>query len=402
MAKAYAGYPRDQEVAVFFALSHLAAAPPDDRSVSQHSQRAAEILAAVYKENPTHPGALHYLIHASDAPARERASLGAVRSYESTAPRNPHALHMPTHIYTRIGDWDGVIRGNLLAAQAALDQPAGDRGQFVWDEFPHAVEYLVYAYLQLGDDAAAARQVERLHATANLQPTFKTAFHLASTRARYVLERHAWTEARSLIPREGAGLDWDRFAWPEAVTWFAKGMGALHEADGAGAGTALEKLVALGAAARSGGEDLFARNIRVLELELQAWMAHARHDTAASRAGMQEAAEIERSTPKHAVTPAPTLPAQELWGDLLLEQHAPTEALARYRTSLELYPKRFNSVLGAARAAAAAGQADVARQYYGELLSLAKGSSRRRELDEARRFSEARSARLIRPNEASR
>lgn len=386
MAKAYAAYPGDQDVAAFFALAHLAAAPPDDRSVIAHSQRAAEILAAVYEQNPEHPGALHYLVHASDAPGRERASLEVVREYEASAPRNPHALHMPTHIYTRLGDWAGVIRGNLLAAQAALEQPAGDRGQYVWDEFPHAIEYLVYAYLQTGADEEAAAQVKRLHQTPNLEPTFKTAFHLASTRARYALERRVWGEARSLTPREMPGLDWDRFAWPEAVTWFAKGMGAAHEGGIDEARAAALRLATLSAVARSSGEDLFARNIRVLELELLAWIAHAQSDTAFSRARMQEAAELERATPKHPVTPGPTLPAYELWGDLLLEQRRGTEALAMYRTSLDLHPRRFNSLLGAARAAVAAGERDAARAFYRELLAVATGQGRKAELDEARRF----------------
>jgi quercetin dioxygenase-like cupin family protein/tetratricopeptide (TPR) repeat protein len=386
MAKAYAAYPQDQEVAAFFALAHLAAAPPDDRSVISHSQRAAEILTAIHRENPVHPGALHYLVHASDAPGRERESLDIVRDYEASAPRNPHALHMPTHIYTRLGEWSGVIRGNLLAAQAALEFPAGDHGQYVSDEFPHAIEYLVYAYLQTGADEDAAAQVNRLQATPKLQPTLKTAFHLASTRARFALERRAWGEARSLTPRERPELDWNRYAWPEAVTWFAKGMGAVHEGAIEEARAAADKLGVLGSGARSAGEDLFARNIRVLELELQAWMAQAQGNTQSSRERMREAAELERTTPKHAVTPAPTLPAHELWGDLLLEQRGGAEALAQYRTSLDLYPRRFNSVLGAARAAVAAGEMQAARDFYSNLLALAASPGRSAVLDEARRF----------------
>src|SRR5580765_7351149 len=152
------------------------------------------------------------------------------RSRRSTKPQpsNPHALHMPTHIYTRLGDWNGVIRGNLRAAEAALQYPAGDHGEFVWDEFPHALEYLIYAYLQKGADSGAATQLNRLRATARLEPSFKTAFHLASTQARYALERGAWNEAVLLVPREPASLDWDRFTWPEAIVRFARGLGAAH------------------------------------------------------------------------------------------------------------------------------------------------------------------------------
>ena len=307
---------------------------------------------------------MHYLVHANDVPGRERESLEITRKYEALAPRNPHALHMPTHIYTRLGDWDGVIRGNLRAAEAALEYPAGDHGEFVWDEFPHAIEYLVYAYLQKGADDRAAAQLKRLRATARLEPTFKTAFHLASTQARYALERRAWNEAVLIVPREPATLDWDRFTWPEAIARFARGLGAAHLGKVEEARAAVERLEELEAATRKAGEDLFARNIRVLRLELNAWLAHAEGQEESSVALMREAAELEVSTPKHAVTPAPTLPAHELLGDLLMEQKQPAEALAAYKRSMELYPRRFNSLLGAARAARALGDEAQARTFY--------------------------------------
>jgi tetratricopeptide (TPR) repeat protein len=297
---------------------------------------------------------------------------------------------MPTHIYTRLGDWPGVIRGNLLAADAALATPAGDQGQWVWDEFPHAIEYVVYAYLQQGADPEAEAQLTRLHTTAALEPTFKTAFHLASTQARYALGRRAWQEATALVPRAMSTLDWDRFTWPEAVTWFAKGLGAARLGRMQQARDALEVLGALQASTSRAGEELFARNIRVLHLELSAWIAHAESDTAASQAFMREAAALELATPKHAVTPAPTLPAHELWGDLLLAQRRPEEALRSYRMSLELYPDRFNSVLGAARAAAANRDADTAAEYYGRLLTVGALTSTREAIAEARTFIAAR------------
>src|SRR5262249_55591715 len=143
-------------------------------------------------KQPDHPGVMHYLIHANDVPGREHELLEVMRKYDSIAPNNPHALHMPTHIYTRLGDWPEGIKGNLHAADAALLYPAGDHGEFVWDEYAHAIEYLVYAYLQQGADAQASEQVRRLRETQRMEPTFKTAFHLASTQTRYALERRAW------------------------------------------------------------------------------------------------------------------------------------------------------------------------------------------------------------------
>lgn len=390
MAEAHAAFPTDPEITAFYALAHIASTPPSDDSVAVHSARAADLLLEVYRRNSSHPGAMHYLVHANDAPDRERSSLDVTRKYEASAPRNPHALHMPTHIYTRLGDWAAVVRGNLLAAEAALEHPAGPRGEYVWDEFPHAIEYVVYAHLQQGADLEAGAQLKRLHETPQLEPTFKTAFHLASTQARYTLERRAWREAASLIPREAPGLDWDRFAWAEAVTWFAKGLGAAREQWIDEARAAIGRLAALSEKARAAGEDLFARNIRVLELEVRAWVAYGEGDEAASSRFVREAAELETSTPKHAVTPAPTLPAHELWGDLLVEQGRSAEALAMYRTALNLYPKRFNSLIGAARAAAATGEGVAAREYYQELLRVAVGSGRRAELEEARRFTAGR------------
>ena len=385
MGKVYVAFPDDPEVAALYALALLATTPSDSISRA-HADHAAEILLRVYELNPDHPGAMHYLVHANDVPGRERESLEITRKYEAVAPRNPHALHMPTHIYTRLGDWNGVIRGNLRAAEAAFEYPAGDHGEFVWDEFPHAIEYLIYAYLQKGMDEEAAAQLKRLHATARLQPTFKTAFHLMSTQGRYLLERRAWNEAALLAPRQPATLDWDRFTWPEAIAWFARGLGEAHLGKVNEARATSERLEELEAATRKTGEDLFARNIQVLRLELNAWLAHLEGQEDASIALMREAADLEASTPKHPVTPGPTLPAEELLGDLLLEQKRPGEALASYKRSLERYPRRFNSLIGAARAARALDDESLARTFYQELLEVADGGTRQPALKEAENY----------------
>jgi tetratricopeptide (TPR) repeat protein len=381
---AYAALPNDPEAAVFYALALLAVAPADKISRA-NADRAAALLLPVYERNPEHPGAMHYLVHANDVPGRERDLLDIVRKYDSVAPRNPHALHMPTHIYTRLGEWDNVIRGNLLAAEAALEQPAGEQGQYVWDEFPHAIEYLVYAYLQHGADAAATAQVRRLRETPQLEPTFKTAFHLASTGARLALERRRWQEASQLVPRTPSALAWDRFPWPESITWFARGLGAAHLGRREDTGRAIDRLAELEGKAHETGEVLFERSIRVLRLAVEAWRAQAAGDVPASRALMRQAAELEAATPKHAVTPAPTLPAYEMLGDLLLEQHDPLQALAAYERSLQFYPRRFNSLLGAARSARAAAMPERAQAYYREVTILGTHSDRHEQVAEARR-----------------
>lgn len=387
MGKAHAALPSDPEIAAFYALALLATAP-SDRVSRANADRAAGLLLPVLERNPDHPGAMHYLVHANDTPGREREVPDVIHKYESVAPRNPHALHMPTHVYTRLGDWDAVIEGNLLAAEASLEHRAGDRGQFVWDEFPHAIEYLIYAHLQKGADTEAAAQLKRLQTTAQLQPSFKTAFHLASTAARYALERRAWHEAAALIPREPAGLDWDRFKWPEAVTWFAKGLGAVHTGQVDAARRAVERVADLQADAHGAGEVLFARHIEILRLELAAWLAQAQQQKDSSLALMRRAVELEASTPKHAVTPAPTIPALELLGDLLHAQGRAPDALLTYQQSLEHYPGRFNSLLGAARAARAMGDKSVARTLYTELLGNAADGTRPAAVAEARAFTQ--------------
>ncbi len=378
----YLKVPGDPDAAALFALSHLATSPADTISRA-HADRAAAILIAVHEAYPNHPGAMHYLVHANDMPGRQNESLEITRLYEATAPRNPHALHMPTHIYTRLGDWEGVVRGNLMAAEAALEHPAGDRGDLVSDEFPHAVEYLLYAYLQMGADDEAALVLSRLRETEKLQPSFKTAFHLASTEARFALERQAWAEARTIVPRQPEDLNWDRFRWPEAVAQFAVGFGAVHDGDLVEAERAAERLRTLGDASDQAGENLFARNIKVLQLALSAWIADLSGEIESSEGLMREAAEIEVSTPKHAVTPGPILPGHELLGELLSRHGNEEAALSAFKTSLTHYPLRFNSLAGAARTALALGDSAAADGFYTQLLAISYPNSTRPSLREA-------------------
>lgn len=373
--KAYEALPDDAEAQVFYVLAHLATSPQNSAS-REHADEAAAILLKVYERNPDHPGAMHYLVHANDVPGRERELLDITHRYAELAPDNPHALHMPTHIYTRLGDWDGVIRGNLRAADAALRYPAGEHGEYVWDEYAHATEYLVYAYLQEGNDPAAREQMRKLHGTPHLEPSFKTAFHVSSTQARYALERRAWQEAVALVPRQPPELDWNRFAWPEATLIFARGLGEAKTNRLVAVQASLRRLQELEAATEASGEKLFARNITVLRTELSGWLAQAQGRQADALALLRQAADLERATPKHPVTPAPTLPADEQLGDLLREQKRPAEALEAYRQSLQLYPRRFNSVHGAALAAQASDDAATARVYFQQLIELAPDSQR--------------------------
>jgi tetratricopeptide (TPR) repeat protein len=380
----YERFPNDPESAAFHALAHLAVAPA--RGEGNHNEESAAVLQKVLGVAPEHPGATHYMVHANDADGREGESPDVVRNYTAIAPHNPHALHMPTHIWVRQGDWAGVIEGNLEAALAALETPAGDEGEWVWDEFPHAIEYLVYAYLQIGDDASAQLEMERLQKTTRLQPSFKTAFNLSSVPARFALERRSWAEATQLVPRPDATLPWDRFPWPEAVTWFARGLGAARTGDTLAARSAESRLHDLRDASSRLGEDLFARQTEILRLGVSAWLAHSRSDEDLAISLMQAALALETETPKHPVTPAPTLPAAELLGDLLLELDRPDAALEAYELSLRRTPNRFNSLVGAARAADRAGDVERALEHYRRLQAIVVPGSARPEMAEAERY----------------
>ncbi|BCT93255.1 hypothetical protein LYSHEL_22780 [Lysobacter helvus] len=348
LARLHASLPKDDDVTAFYALAILATTPAD-RIDRTHADRAAALLVPILAHNPDHPGAMHYIVHANDVPGREKELLDITRRYERVAPDNPHALHMPTHVYTRLGDWDGVVRGNLRAAEAALKVPAGDKGQYVWDEYPHAIEYLVYAWLQQGKDAQAAAQRDRLWATKDLQPSFKTAFHLASTQARYVLERRDWQAAAAIVPRQPAWVDWDKYAWPEAIAQFAHGLGAAHLGHMDDARAALTRMRALLDAMGAAKEAAFERNIHILCFELESAIAKANGHPAEAITKLQAAATLEATTPKPAVTPAPTLPADELLGDLYASLGRANDARDAYRRTLAHYPNRRHAQQALAR-----------------------------------------------------
>lgn len=339
-------FPDDHDATAFRALA-LLATTPQDRATRENADQAAALLLPVLRAAPDHPGAMHYFVHADDVPGREREQPSVVDRYEQAAPDNPHALHMPTHVYVRQGNWVGAVRGNLRAADAALRYPAGEHGELVWDEFPHAIEYLVYAYLQQGDVANARKQRDRLLATQHLQPSFKSAFHLASVQARIPLETHDWAAAAALQPRSPAWVEWDKFAWPEAIGQFAHGLGAARTNSLDDARAALARLQVLRGKTEAAGEPLFERNIHVLCLELESAIAQANGHPDAAIAKLEAAASLEAATPKHSVTPGPTVPAEEMLGDLHAKLGHRALAHAAYQQANAAYPNRRNAVRGA-------------------------------------------------------
>jgi tetratricopeptide (TPR) repeat protein len=381
----YATYPNDLEAAAFFALARLATSARSGDPAGRNAE-AAEVLSAVLATEPTHPGAVHYTIHANDLSGRENESLDVVRTYGDIAPQNPHALHMPTHIFVRLGEWEESIGWNRRSAEAALAHRVGPSEEFTWDEYPHAVEYLVYAHLQQGDDASASELIETLTAIPDLQPSFKTAFHIASTGARFALERQDWEAASQLAVRQPETLDWDRFTWPEAVVWHARGLGAAYLERPAMVQESLDALASLSGRAADAGESYFSAQIRILELEVQGWQALTQNDSDSAIRFLREALSLENATPKHPVTPGATLPAGELLGDAYMALGEPESARNAYAASNDRIPGRLNSLLGLARASIALDDPTSARVYYAEIERRASRSSDRPGVIEARAF----------------
>jgi tetratricopeptide (TPR) repeat protein len=384
VAAAYATSPDDLETAAFYALSHMAAGLVAENRMD-HQETAAEVLLGVYAREPTHPGALHYTIHANDVAGRADESLDIVRSYDDIAPSVPHALHMPTHIFVRLGEWPEVITWNRRSADAALELPAGDR---VSNHYPHAMDYLLYAYLQRGEDEralAALREV--VDREQDYQQEFASAFHLAAMPARYALERRAWAEAARVTPRARASVDWDRFLWPEGLSWFARGVGAARTGDLDEAARADARMRALRDQAEGSGEQAFATYIEIDRLILVSHMAQVRGEVDEALALARAAVELEGGIQKHPVTPGALLPANEALGDLLMELKRPADALVAYEGSLKAWPKRFQTLVGAARASRAIGDDGRARGFYARLLEvIGEASSDRPEVTEAREF----------------
>ncbi len=382
MDEAFALRPEDTETAAFYALSQLAVAPVSE-SPALHRARAAEVLLGIHDRASRHPGAIHYTIHANDVHDRAGESLDIVRSYADIAPSVPHALHMPTHIFVRLGAWPDVIEWNRKSADAALRFPAGDA---VSHHYCHGMDYLAYAYLQRGADADAQAVVMATLSRAPHQGTFISAFHLAAMPARYAVERRDWAEAAALEVRQPDYLTWDQFWWPEAISWFAKGLGAAQTGDLVAARASEARMGVLRDDAEQAGEQAFARYIEIDRLVLAGWIAHAEGQSEAAAARMREAADVEASVQKHPVTPGALYPPYESLGYLLLPER-PSEALDAFAASLEIWPKRYHSLLGAARAARGSGDAARAKRYYQELLDVVGDAATARSgVAEARAF----------------
>ncbi len=370
---AYEAYSDDADIAALYGLTRLALAQRTDNRPPLHDEAEA-ILRGVYEQFPSHPGGIHYTIHATDVDGRAENALDIVEAYGKIAPAVPHALHMPTHIYVRLGEWSEVINWNLKSEKAALKHPVGGA---VSHHFLHAIDYLVYAHLQRGESGKAEEAYRRVLDMDNrFQASFVSAYHVAAIPARLAVELKDWQRASAIEPRTPDYLPWDASPWPEALAWFARGLGGVHSGDIGTAIKAERKIGELRNGAKARGADDMATYIEIDRRILAGWIAHAQDENKKAVDLMRSAADLEEKAEKHPVTPGALLPPKEALGNLLMKLDRPAEALEAYEASDGIWPERYNTLLGAARAAKAAGKKQAAQKYYERLLANAQDSNR--------------------------
>jgi tetratricopeptide (TPR) repeat protein len=385
MAKLSADHPDDSEAAIFHALaiSAVAASSPLDKSYAE-PLKAGAILERLIATHPDHPGLAHYIIHSYDYPPLADRALEAARRYAKIAPDSPHARHMPSHTFTRVGYWQESIEANIASGEVA-------RRDGVVGEELHSMDYRTYAYLQTAQDAKARAMVEALPevaarfnpaGAAGAAPPSAAIFAIAAIPARYALERGAWADAVKLEPRSTS------YPYTEALTYLARALGAAHTGDVATIKASIGALQQIHDKLAAQNETYWAEQSEIQRREATALLAQAEGRSADAVAEMRAAAELEDGTEKSAVTPGPLAPARELLGQLLLQLNRPAEALPEFERTLKKEPNRFRAVFGAAKSAAQAGDRAKARTYYQQLLKICERADTpaRPELVEARTF----------------
>ena len=364
MSRLSAKFPEDTEAAAFHAVALAAAADPADKTYADQL-KAGATLEKLWKAQPDHPGLAHYIIHSYDVPALASHAADAARRYASIAPDAPHALHMPSHTFTRLGYWEDSIATNLLSAAAA--KKAGQ----VYEEL-HAMDYTVYAYLQTGQDAKAKALVDaapgvaaQANATAGAAPPAAGGYASAAIPARYALERGAWAEAARLQPQASSA------PYIEAISWFARGLGAARGGMPGGGSDVQPELQSRIDQLKAGGENYWAEQVTIQKLTVAAWVALAQGKTAEALASMREAADREDRTEKAAISPGPLAPARELLAEMLLQVKQPKEALAEFEKTMAKEPNRFRGVAGAIAAAEQLGDRATAKRLAERLRTVA-------------------------------
>src|SRR6266567_7303275 len=398
MRKLYDRYPDDVETQAFYALAVLAVgyATPTDTTLSSQLQ-AAGILEKLWKKNPNHPGVVHYLIHSYDYPALTERGLAAARGYSSIAPWVPHALHMPSHIFTRLGMWEDSIAANRSSSEASRAYAKMRHRDATEAEELHALDYMAYSYLQEGQDAKAKEVVDFAATVRKTNPEleFSAAYALAAIPSRYALERNAWSDAAAL--RVPALPHWSSFPFMEALIEYAHALGRAHTGDIEGARKAMDRMRQLRDATTDPKFDYFKRQLDQQMQAASAWVAYDEGKKEDAVDLLRRAADAEDILGKHPVSPGALVPAREQLGDLLLELGRPKDAQREFEAALKIYPGRFRGLYGAALAAEQSGDKENAGRYYAKLAGqTAKSDASRNELKRIREYRTAKAGTLDR------
>jgi tetratricopeptide (TPR) repeat protein len=386
MERMHTDFPDDKEAAIFYALALNGSADPADKYLT-NQRKAGAILTALYPNEPYHPGIIHYIIHSYDYPELAALALPAARKYASIAPSSAHAQHMPSHIFTRLGLWDECIRSNLVSTAAAkcYAENTGIKGH--WDEELHGLDYLVYSYLQKGENTLAKQQCDYLFTIHAVYPVnFKDAYAFAAVPARYLLENKMWKEAAGL-KIQPASFPWDKFPWERAITHFTRLLGSVHIGNMDSARAELKNLTTIYDTLTKQKDLYKARQVEIQIKASEAWILFKEGKNEEALKWMDLGASMEDNSQKHPVTPCEVIPARELLGDMLLQMNKPGEALEAYEADLKRHPNRFNGLYGAGIAAQKSNDLQQATSYYRQLTASADpATSNRPELQAARSF----------------
>ena len=357
-------YPKDIEAQIAYAITLNVAALPTDKTYANQLKGAA-LLEPIYKLQPQHPGVAHYLIHLYDYPAIAQKGLNAAKRYAKIAPAAPHAQHMPSHIFTRVGHWKDSITANAESARVAkLDGEQNDQA--------HGMDYLVYAHLQLAQDKKAAAIVDEMNAIDFKIERFAGPYGVAASNARYAVERGDWQAAATLQPRQ------TKFLYADAVTHFARALGAARSGNPAAAKADVDKLGELSAKLKEAKDAYWSEIVAIQQQVATAWALYADGKYDEALRVLSAAADAEDKTEKHPVTPGPLAPARELYGAMLLDRDMTKEALAAYEAVLAKEPNRLATYVGAAKAATKLGNREKAKQYTAKVMALTKDADSQR------------------------
>jgi hypothetical protein len=362
-----ARYPNDDEAQIAYAITLNVAASPTDKTYANQLKGAA-LLEPIFKRQSQHPGVAHYLIHLYDSPALAEKGIEAAKRYSKIAAAAPHAQHMPSHIFTRVGYWKESIDSNRESARIAkLEGEQHDQA--------HAMDYLVYAHLQLAQDRDAKAVVDELNGLQFKLDRFPGPYAVAASQARYVFERGDWKGAAELQPRPS------KYAYADAITYFARAVGAARSGNPSAAKADIAKLVELGDKLKGANDPYWSNIVDIQQQVASAWVLYAEGQHDAALKSMSVAADAEDKTDKHPVTPGPLAPARELYGAMLLDRGMPKEALEAFEAVLKKEPNRLVAYIGAAKSSAAVGDQAKTQQYSAHIVRLvADGDNARPEL----------------------